>query len=66
VKLGTLDDEDLTAVRGAVQAGLAGNLGDYNAAVDQRAAGDAEHDATVEQLRQQVNAVITALDALRG
>ena len=62
--LGDLDQHDLDAVRAALQAGLAGNLGDYNAAVDQRTANDPQHDATVEQLRQQANAVITALDPL--
>jgi hypothetical protein len=65
VALGDLDQHDLDAVRAAVQAGLAGNLADYNAAVDQRTAVDPQHDATVEQLRQQANAVITALDPLR-
>jgi hypothetical protein len=64
VALGDLDQHDLDAVRAALQAGLAGNLGAYNAAVDQRTATDPQHDATVEQLRQQANAVITALDPL--
>jgi hypothetical protein len=62
--LSSLDQRDLTAVRDAIQAGLAGNLAGYNAAVDQRAALDPQHDAAVEQLRQQVNAVIVALDRL--
>src|SRR5205807_4637340 len=31
--IGKLDDEDVDAVRAAVQAGLAGGLDDYNAAV---------------------------------
>ena len=56
-----LDQRDLGAVRDAIQAGLAGNLTAYNAAVDQRAALDPQHDAAVELLRQQANAVITAL-----
>jgi len=60
-----LDQKDLEAVRAAVQAGLAGKLADYNAAVDQRTALDPQHDATVEQLRLQANAVITALDGVR-
>ena len=38
--LADLDQHDLDAVRAAVQAGLAGALADYNAAVDQRAALD--------------------------
>lgn len=60
--LADLDQHDLETVRAAVQAGLAGALADYNAAVDQRATLDPQHDAAVEQLRQQANAVITALD----
>ncbi len=63
--LADLDQRDLETVRAAVQAGLAGSLADYNTAVDQRTALDPEHDATLEQLRQQANAVIAALDALR-
>ncbi len=63
--LADLDQKDLEAVRAAIAAGLAGNLGDYNAAVDQRTALDPAHDAAVEQLRRQANAVITALDPLR-
>jgi hypothetical protein len=63
--IGALDDQDLAAVGAAVQAGLAGDLAAYNSAVDQRSALDPEHDAALEQLRQQVNTVITALDALR-
>jgi hypothetical protein len=60
--LGDLDQRDLDTVRAAIQAGLAGTLADYNAAVDQRTAVDPQHDAMLEQLRQQANAVITALD----
>ena len=59
-----LDQRDLDAVRAAVQAGLAGDAAAYNAAVDQREASDHEHDAAVEQLRQQANVVLTALAAL--
>jgi hypothetical protein len=59
-----LDQSDLDAVRAAVQAGLAGDVTAYNAAVDQREALDPQHDAAVEQLRQQANAVITAFDHL--
>ena len=61
-----LDQQDLDAVKAALQAGLAGDLLAYNTAVDQRAAIDPEHDAALEQLRQQVNTIITALDAVRG
>jgi hypothetical protein len=61
-----LDDQDLASVRAAVQSGLVGNLDAYNAAVDERATLDPEHDAALEKLRQQVNAVITALDQLTG
>lgn len=60
-ELADLDEQDLGAVRAAVQAGLAGKLADYNVAVDGRAALDPKHDGAVEQLRQQANAVITAL-----
>jgi hypothetical protein len=60
-QLADLDEQDLDAVRAAVQAGLAGKLAEYNAAVDQRAALDPEHDRALEQLRQQAEAVITAL-----
>jgi Flp pilus assembly protein TadB len=63
--LADLDQRDLETVRAAVQAGLAGSLADYNTAVDQRTALDPQHDATLEQLRQQANAVIAALDAVR-
>ncbi|MDQ1430734.1 MAG: hypothetical protein QOF40_1336 [Actinomycetota bacterium] len=64
--IGKLDEQDLASVRAALQAGLAGDLGAYNRAVDQRAALDPAHDAAVERLRQQVNAIITALDQIRG
>lgn len=59
-----LDQRDLGAVRNAIQAGLAGDLTAYNAAVDQRTALDPQHDAALEQLREQANAVITALNQL--
>lgn len=62
--LASLDEQDLEAVRYALDAGLAGRSGDYNAAVDRRTALDAQHDALVEQLRQDANAVISALDRL--
>jgi hypothetical protein len=62
--LADLDQKDLEAVRAAIQAGLAGKLADYNTAVDQRTALDPQHDTALEQLRQQANAVITALTAL--
>jgi hypothetical protein len=57
-----LDAQDLAAVQSAIDAGLRGDLAAYNAAVDQRAALDGEHDAKVEDLRQKVNALIAALD----
>jgi Tfp pilus assembly protein PilO len=62
--LATLDEKDRDAVKAAIAAGLAGKLSDYNAAVDQRTALDPQHDTTLEQLRQQANSVITALDPL--
>jgi hypothetical protein len=64
VPLADLDQQDLDAVGAAVQAGDAGNLTGYNAAVDQRTALDPQHDSTLEQLRQQANEVITALDGM--
>jgi len=64
IPVADLDQGDLDAVRAAVQAGLAGDVTAYNAAVDQREALDPQHDAAVEQLRQQANAVITAFDRL--
>jgi hypothetical protein len=60
------DDQDLDAVRAALQAGLAGDLDAYNQAVDQRDGVDPQHDTALEQLRQQANAIITALDQVRG
>ncbi len=62
--IGSLDDQDLDAVRAAVQAGLAGDLGAYNAAVDRRAASDPAHDEALERLRQHVNSVLPVLDPL--
>ena len=59
-----LDQRDLDVVRAAITAGLAGNLNDYNSAVDQRSALDPQHDAALEQLRLQANAVIEALTAV--
>lgn len=60
-QLADLDEQDLAAVRAAIEAGLAGKIADYNTAVDQRADLDPRHDAALEQLREQANAVITAL-----
>ena len=62
----TLEEQDLASVRAALAAGLAGNLTGYNQAVDQRAAIAPEPDTALEQLRQQANVIITALDQLRG
>jgi hypothetical protein len=64
--IGKLDDQDREAVSAAVQAGLAGNLDAFNMAVDELDSLDPEHDTALEQLRQQVNAVITALDQVTG
>jgi len=61
-----LDDQDLATVRAAVQAGLAGQFDAYNAAVDQRASLDSQHDTSLEQLRQQTNTVIGTLNQLTG
>jgi hypothetical protein len=62
--LAGLDQRDLDAVKAAVQAGLGGDLSGYNSAVDSRSALDPQHDATVEDLRQHANAVISALNQL--
>jgi hypothetical protein len=64
--IGKLDDQDRDAVSAAVQAGLAGKLDAFNMAVDELASLDPEHDTALEQLRQQVNAAITALDQVTG
>jgi hypothetical protein len=64
VAVADLDQQDFAAVTAALQAGQAGDRSTYNAAADQRATLDAQHDTAVEQLRQQVNAIITALDGL--
>ena len=50
----------------AVEAGIAGNVAGYNAAVAQLNAMNSGHDAALEQLRVQVNALVIALDPLRG
>lgn len=63
--LADLDQRDFEAVAAAVRAGLAGSLADYNAAVDRRVALDPQHDAALEQLRQQANSVIVALNGVR-
>jgi hypothetical protein len=60
-----LDQQDLESVRAALHAGLAGDLDAYNQAVEQRGAIVPEPDAALEQLRQQANAIITALDQVR-
>jgi hypothetical protein len=64
--IGKLDDQDRDAVSAAVQAGLAGNLDAFNTAVDELASLDPEHDTALEQLREEVNAAITALDQVTG
>jgi hypothetical protein len=61
-----LDDQSLGAVNAAVDAGIAGNVAGYNAAVGQLNAANPGHDAALEQLRVQVNALVIALDPLRG
>jgi len=61
-----LDQQDLESVGAALQAGLAGDLGAYNQAVEQRDAIVPDPDAALEQLRQHANAIITALDQVRG
>ena len=61
-----LDQQDLESVGAALQAGLAGDLGAYNQAVEQRDAIVPDPDAALEQLRRHANAIITALDQVRG
>jgi F0F1-type ATP synthase membrane subunit c/vacuolar-type H+-ATPase subunit K len=61
-----LDDQSLAAVKAAVAAGIGGDVAGYNAAVAQLNAANPGHDAALEQLRVQVNALVLALDPLRG
>jgi flagellar hook-length control protein FliK len=61
-----LDDQSLTAVKAAVDAGIAGDVAGYNAAVAQLNAANPGHDAALERLRVQVNALVVALDPLRS
>jgi hypothetical protein len=61
-----LDTQSAAAIKAAVDAGLAGNIGDYNSAVGQLNALNPQHDAALEQLRVQVNALVTALEAIRS
>jgi hypothetical protein len=61
-----LDDQSLAGVKAAVAAGLGGEVAGYNAAVAQLNAANPGHDAALEQLRVQVNALVLALDPLRG
>ena len=61
-----LDDQGLAVVKTAVASGVAGDVASYNAAVAQLNAANPGHDATLEQLRVRVNALVVALDPLRG
>jgi hypothetical protein len=61
-----LDGQSLAAVKAAVEAGLAGDVAGYNAAVAQLNAMNAGNDAALEKLRVQVNALVMALDPLRS
>lgn len=61
-----LDDQSLAAVKAAMAAGIVGNVAGYNAAVAQVNDMNSGHDAALEQLRVQVNALVIALDPLRG
>jgi hypothetical protein len=61
-----LDDQSLAAVKAAVAAGLGGDVAGYNTAVAQLNAANPGHDAALEQLRLQANALVVALDPLRG
>ena len=61
-----LDDQSVAAVKAAVDAGIAGNVAGYNAAVAQLNAANPGHDAALEQLRVRINAIVIALDPLRG
>lgn len=64
VAVADLDEQDLATVQAALQAGRTGDRTAYNTAADQRATLDAQHDAAVAQLREQANAIISALDIL--
>jgi len=61
-----VDSQSLAAVKAAVAAGLGGDVAGYNAAVAQLNAANPGHDAELEQLRLRVNALVIALDPLRG
>ena len=64
--LASLDSQSLAATKTAIDAGLAGDLAGYNAAVAQLDAINPGHDVALEKLRVQVNALVLALDPLRG
>jgi len=61
-----LDDQSLAGVKAAGAAGIGGDVAGYNTAVAQLNAANPGHDAALEQLRVQVNALVIALDPLRG
>jgi hypothetical protein len=61
-----LDDQSLAAVKAAVAAGLGGDIATYNTAVAQLNALNPAQDAALEHLRVQINALVIALEPLRG
>jgi len=60
------DAPSLAALQALVTAALAGNVADYNQAVARVNDLSPLFDAALEQLRTQVNAVVTALEPVRG
>jgi hypothetical protein len=60
------NDEDLGFVRAAIQAGIAGSTGAYNAAVNGRNGVITAHDAALEQLRVAANDVLSGLALFKG
>jgi hypothetical protein len=61
-----LDEQSLAAVKAAVTAGLGGDIAGYNTAVAHLNALNPAQDAALEQLRVQINALLVALEPLRG
>ena len=59
-----LDTASVSALEAAVDAGLRGDLVDYNAAVARLNALNPDYDAALESLRVQINAAVVGLDPL--
>jgi len=64
--VGALDARAAAAVKAAVYAGLAGDIGGYNAAVGTLSSANPLADKASEQLRAEINTIVVALDPIRG